>query len=186
VPRVVGGSLAGRTLHAPPGRGTRPTLDRVREALFNILAPRVQDAVVLDLFAGTGALAIEALSRGARLAILVEPDPRVRPVIHRNLASLGLSDSTDVWASTAERAVGRLPAARFNLIFCDPPWDMGVPEKVAAALPRLLVPGGLAVVERPIEAPRLHEPGLRLVDDRRYGRTKLDFWTRPVPVEVEP
>jgi 16S rRNA (guanine966-N2)-methyltransferase len=176
VPRVVGGELAGRTLLAPNGRGTRPTLDRVRQALFNILAPRVADARVLDLFAGTGALAIEALSRGARLAILVEPDARARAAIHRNVALLGLQEKTEVWATTAERAVGRLPAHRFDLIFLDPPWAEGVSERVQAALPRLISETGIVVVERAIDKPRLHQEGLRLVDERRYGRTKLDFY----------
>jgi 16S rRNA (guanine966-N2)-methyltransferase len=176
VPRVVGGELAGRKLYTPSGRATRPTMDRVREALFNILAPRLPDARVLDLFAGTGALAIEALSRGAALAILVEPNPEARRAIQRNLAELGLTDRTDVWATTAERAVPKLPAHRFDLIFADPPWHDGIAPTVVAALPRLLSPTGLVIVERSLDMPRLKEPRLVQVDERRYGRTKLDFY----------
>ena len=177
MPRVVGGELAGRTLHAPPGRGTRPTLDRVREALFNIVAPRLSGAAVLDLYSGTGAIAIEALSRGARLAILVEPDGRARSVLFRNIASLGLEDRADVWPGTAERVVRRMPSGRFDLIFCDPPWEAGVSQRVQAELARLLTPDGIVVHERS-ESLALEHPSLVLVDRRRYGRTHLDFYKK--------
>lgn len=181
MPRVVGGELAGRTLYAPQGWSTRPTLDRVREALFSILAARVVDAVVLDLYAGTGALAVEALSRGARLAILVESDGRALSAIRRNLDALDLRDRVEVLAMTAERAVRRLPSHRFDLVFVDPPWSIGVVPAVARELPRLVSPSGLVIVERAVEKPRLREAGLVQVDERRYGRTKLDFWAPGAP-----
>ncbi|MDA8199604.1 MAG: 16S rRNA (guanine(966)-N(2))-methyltransferase RsmD [Thermaerobacter sp.] len=175
--RVVGGALAGRLLQSPRGTATRPTLDRVREALFNVLARRVPGAVVLDLYAGTGALAIEALSRGARRADLVDRDRRASSVVRRNLANLGLADRATVWTLPAERAVERFAAAAFDLVFLDPPWADGVAPPVRQSLHRLLQPDGLAVVEyeAPASAGDWEQGGLVVMDQRRYGRTHLVF-----------
>jgi 16S rRNA (guanine966-N2)-methyltransferase len=150
-------------------------LDRVREALFNIVAPRLVGAAVLDLYAGTGALAIEALSRGARLALVVEPDGRARSALYRNLTGLDLMERADVWPGTAERAIRRMPSGRFDLVFLDPPWVEGVGDRVQRELPRVLAPAGLVVHERGAQGALAGE-GLTLVDRRRYGRTVLDFW----------
>jgi 16S rRNA (guanine966-N2)-methyltransferase len=122
---VVGGRLSGRAIRCPPGLATRPTLDRVRESLFNILAPRVAGALVLDLYAGTGALAFEALSRGAEHAAVVEPDPRALGVLRANVTALGLEERTTIYPVRAEQAVKRLGEHAFHLIFLDPPWDRG-------------------------------------------------------------
>ena len=162
--RVVAGRLGGRTLRAVPGEATRPTSDRVREALFSILGERVRDAAVLDLFAGTGALAIEALSRGARSAVLVEQAPRAVAVIRANLESLGLTGAATVRRTKAEAYLrpGLRPGAGsqgsqgsrgsqglrdsgasrasadgpFDLVFLDPPYAMPV-GTLAGLLARL-------------------------------------------------
>jgi 16S rRNA (guanine(966)-N(2))-methyltransferase RsmD len=176
--RVIGGELRGRTLHSPKGWSTRPTLGRVREALFNILALRVVEADVLDLYAGTGALGIEALSRGARSAVLVEADPRAILAIHRNVAELGLKERSQVWSTTAERAMSRLAPMTFHLIFVDPPWPAGVSDDVRHRLPLLLRPEGMLVVQYDAGAEQSEEvwPGLEMHDRRRYGRSGLSFW----------
>lgn len=177
--RVIGGRLGGRRLRVPHGTAVRPTLDRVREALFAILAPVVPGASVLDLFAGTGALGIEALSRGAEAAVLVEPDPGVRRVLRDNVEALGLGRQARVVPVRAETAVRRLPADAFDLIFCDPPWAWDPPNGLVNRLPRLLRPSGWLVWEadaRGRPAPAM--PGLVVVDRRRYGRTSLVFWRR--------
>ncbi len=179
--RVVGGTLAGRVIACPPGMSTRPTLDRVREALFNVLARRVPGAAVLDLYAGSGALAIEALSRGAAQADVVEKSGRTAAVLRCNLAVLALADRATVWTLPAERAVSRLAPASFDLIFLDPPWQAGVGAAVWAAIPQLLRPGGLAVLEYEGAAGARGLPsseggedgGMVVVDQRRYGRTAL-------------
>lgn len=167
--------MAGRLIQSPAGTATRPTLDRVREALFSMLARRVPGAAVLDLYAGTGALSIEALSRGAGRADLVDHSRRASALARRNLADLGLADRATVWTLPAERAVVRFPPASFDLIFLDPPWATGVGAPVRRSLQRLLDPEGLAVVE--YEAPEavgaFQQEGLVVVDQRRYGRTHL-------------
>ncbi len=122
--RVVGGRLGGRRLHSVRARGLRPTPDRVREAIFSILGDVVENAVVLDLYAGTGAMAIEAVSRGARSAICVERDPPVLAALRRNLADLGLEDAIRVRRAAALDFCRRISedGARFDVVFCDPPY----------------------------------------------------------------
>ncbi len=150
--RVVAGEFKGRPLMAVPGRATRPTSDRVREALFSVLGERVEGAWVLDLFAGTGALAIEALSRGARGAVLVEQAAGAAAVIRANLGALGLEGVATVRRTRAETYL-RGPALRdgpFDLVFLDPPYALGV-GVVAGVLGRLadrvLRDGAVVVVE---------------------------------------
>ncbi|MCL8209161.1 MAG: 16S rRNA (guanine(966)-N(2))-methyltransferase RsmD [Actinomycetia bacterium] len=175
--RVIGGRLGGRRLRAPRGTTVRPTLDRVREALFAILAPAVAGARVLDLFAGTGALGIEALSRGAAEAVLVEPDPGVRRVLAANLQALDLGREARILPWRAEVAVRRLPPGTFDLVLCDPPWTWDPPAALLDRLAPLLRPPGWLVWEadaRGRPAPVI--PGLTAVDRRRYGRTTLVFW----------
>lgn len=174
--RVVGGYLSGRLFKAVPGLDTRPTLDRVREALFNILGDRVTGATVLDLFAGTGALTIEALSRGAQEAVLIEPNPRARSILIGNLADLGLRSRVTIRVWPAERVVKRLKSEQFDLIFGDPPWTMGLTTAVAEALPKLLKPTGWVVWESAADKPLQCPAALRPVSVRRYGRTALHFW----------
>lgn len=120
--RVIAGTHRGRSLLAPTGRATRPTTDRVREALFSILGP-VQALRVLDLYAGTGALGIEALSRGASRAVFVESSRHAVLALRQNLATLGLDTHAVLLSQPAEKCVPRIAAeGPFDLVFCDPPW----------------------------------------------------------------
>lgn len=150
--RVIGGTARGRRLEAVPGRATRPTSDRVRETLFNILGPRVVEARVLDLFAGTGALAIEALSRGAAHAVLVEAARRAAEVARRNLERCGFQDRAELLIQRDRQALPWLARRgdRFDLVFLDPPYQRGLGQAALETLARLglVPPGGLVVWER--------------------------------------
>jgi 16S rRNA (guanine966-N2)-methyltransferase len=177
--RVVAGRFGGRRLQAPPGRGTRPTSDRVREALFSTLGP-LDGARVLDLFAGSGALAIEALSRGAASALLVERDPRAVAVIRRNLDALGLAAPEAAVHAGAARTALRTASERadtYDLVFLDPPYRSapGLGRELSAALEPLLSGGGRVVVESDRRAPL--ELSLPLTHERRYGDTLIRIHT---------
>ncbi len=189
--RVVAGRWGGRPLRAPGGMSVRPTTDRVREAVFDILGARVEEARVLDLFAGTGALGIEALSRGAARAVFVEPGVASFAALSGNLASLGASGAevlrTDYRG--AIRALSRR-GRTFDLVFLDPPYGTGLSAAASAALLRagLVAPGGTAVVE---ESARVPEGGFPApwarVDRRRYGDTCVTFYEfRGGPAEGPP
>ncbi|MGA8728625.1 MAG: 16S rRNA (guanine(966)-N(2))-methyltransferase RsmD [Terracidiphilus sp.] len=133
--RIIAGSLRRRTLEAPPGLATRPTSDRLRESLFNVLAPRIEDALFLDLYAGSGAVGIEALSRGARSVTFVERAPAALKVMRGNLARLGLTTGFHVHpgnVGTYLRRVQPGDAAGFDVVFLDPPYD--AEDEYAASL----------------------------------------------------
>jgi 16S rRNA (guanine(966)-N(2))-methyltransferase RsmD len=125
--RIIAGSLRSRSLEAPPGLATRPTSDRLRETLFNVLAPRIQGAVFLDLYAGSGAVGIEALSRGAARVEFVEQAPKALNALRGNLERLGLSAGFQVHAVAVgaflRRAMEALKRERYEVLFLDPPWD---------------------------------------------------------------
>ena len=170
--RVVAGRFGGRRLLAPPGRGTRPTSDRVREALFSILGP-LGGARVLDLYAGSGALGIEALSRGADSALFVERDARAARVLRANLDALGIEAEVrraDVLAALRD-ARGR--GETYSLVLCDPPYrqapELGGP--LSAALGPVLAPGARVVTESDRRHPL--DLDLSLTDERRYGDTLI-------------
>jgi len=177
--RVVAGRFGGRRLAAPPGRGTRPTSDRVREALFSTLGA-LDGERVLDLYAGSGALAIEALSRGAGSALLVERDPRAVAVIRANLAALGLAEpEARVHAGQARAALRNASdrADTYDLVFLDPPYR-SAPElgrELSAALGPLLAAGGRVVTESDRRAPL--PLLLPLTHERRYGDTLIRIHT---------
>jgi 16S rRNA (guanine966-N2)-methyltransferase len=173
--RVIAGRLGGRELRAPPGRGTRPTAGRVREALFSMLGALEGDAV-LDLFAGTGALGIEALSRGAARAVFVEHDGRAVRALRANLAALGLgSEEAQV---RRQEALAALRAARragetYDLVLIDPPYRSAreLAGELAGALLPLLAPRARVAVESDRRAPLVLE--LEVVRERRYGDTSI-------------
>ena len=173
--RVVAGRFGGRRLRAPAGRATRPTSDRVREALFATLGA-LDGAVVLDLFAGSGALGIEALSRGAARAVLVERDARAVRVIRENLASLSLGgDEARVLQIPVRRALrdARERGDAYDLVLLDPPYRDAArlgPE-LTEALPPVLNPSARVVSESDRRHPL--ELGLELHDERRYGDTLI-------------
>jgi 16S rRNA (guanine966-N2)-methyltransferase len=173
--RVVAGRLGGRRLRAPRGRDTRPTSDRAREALFSMLGP-IADARVLDLFAGSGALGIEALSRGAATATLVERDARAVEVIRANLAALELGEHEAQVVHAPARAALRDASARgdaYDLVFLDPPYRdaPALGRELSQALPAVLAPGARVVVESDRRAPLQLE--LAIVRQRRYGDTLI-------------
>jgi 16S rRNA (guanine966-N2)-methyltransferase len=181
--RVIGGNVRGRRLKVPRGKTLRPTAARVKEALFNILPHDLSGARVLELFAGTGNLTIEALSRGAAEAILVDSSAESGKVIRENLHRLQLTDRTKVWITPVARAL-RLLARRgetFDMIFLDPPYErkwMGSTLK-SIAEGRLLRESGVLVAEHSIREqvePRYNSLALR--DQRRYGSTLLSFFAR--------
>lgn len=173
--RIVAGTYGGRRLAVPP-RGTRPTSERVREAVFSRLEHlgAVADARVLDLYAGSGALGLEALSRGAASAVLVESDATAARVCRTNVRTLGLAGRAEVAQTTVERYLaGAGPA---DLVLADPPYALDSLDDVLSALVGVLAPGGTVVVERATRAAPLRWPdGLLPDDDRRYGETHV--WT---------
>ncbi|HEX3511475.1 MAG TPA: 16S rRNA (guanine(966)-N(2))-methyltransferase RsmD [Solirubrobacteraceae bacterium] len=185
--RVIAGRLGGRRLRAPAGRGTRPTSDRVREALFSMLGD-VEGAVVLDLFAGTGALGIEALSRGARRAVFVEREPQAARVLAANLTELELHEPVAELRRTDARAAMRTARERaetYDLLFIDPPYRQtgAWGRDLATTLPELLAPGARIVVESDRRAaPELGDlaasAGLTIERQRRYGDTSITIHRR--------
>jgi 16S rRNA (guanine966-N2)-methyltransferase len=177
--RIVGGRHRGRALATPEGRDVRPTSDRLREAVFNILAhgtPSLPDgARVLDLFAGTGALGLEALSRGAAHVTFVEEDTRAVALIRRNLAALGETVRADLVARDARR-LGRAPAPA-DLAFLDPPYrqDLAAPALAALAAGGWLAPGARVVVELARDEPFVAPVGFTPEDERAYGKSRVVF-----------
>ena len=171
--RVIAGRYGGRRLRAPPGEGTRPTSDRVREALFSILGVRVRDARVLDLFAGSGALGIEALSRGAGRATFVDIAPGALAALRANLAALG-ADAEVVRADALRWLRAASPGARqYDLVFLDPPYRRteGLGAGLSDLLPAVLARGALVVAESDRRSPL--ELQIHAIDERRYGDTLI-------------
>jgi len=173
---VVGGIYGSRRLEAPPGRDTRPTSDRVREALFSMLGP-IDGCLVLDLFAGSGALGIEALSRGAADTVFVDDDPRAVAAITGNLGALGIESAVEQRDARAylERAAsaGQAP---FDLVFIDPPYSSA--RSLAVPLGELLPPV-LAANARIVTESDKREPlelDLPLARERVYGDTRIGIY----------
>jgi 16S rRNA (guanine966-N2)-methyltransferase len=171
--RVIAGQWGGRRLQAPPGDATRPTSDRVREALFSVLGARVDDARVLDLFAGSGALGIEALSRGAQAVTFVDSAPGAIRALKANLGTLGAE--ADVRRQDALRFLGSASAAarQYDLVFLDPPYRLAgrLGAELSAILPAVLAPGAVVVTESDRRDPL--DLDLPLLDERRYGDTLI-------------
>jgi 16S rRNA (guanine966-N2)-methyltransferase len=175
--RIIAGSRKGARIFAPKGRETRPTGDRVREAAFNLIGP-VDGMEVLDLYAGSGAMGLEALSRGAAHATFVEADREAAQTILRNLEKLGLDNAIVLREDAARRlATGAASGRRYDLVLIDPPYRMlsGVLPMLAANLPAVLAPDGLVVVESDSH----EEPELPLAKrtSRRYGSARVTVFT---------
>ncbi len=178
--RVVGGALRGRKLVTVPGLKTRPTADRTREAIFNILGPAVRGARVLDLFAGTGAFGIEALSRGAAFSVFVESGREALSVLKRNIAACGLQESARVVVRDALMNLDCLKdgTKKYSLVFIDPPYYRAMVPPVLANLNKAgcLEIGAEIVAEHGAdEQPDGLDPSFRLKDRRRYGKTLVSF-----------
>lgn len=189
--RIVGGEFRGRTLAAPPGRDTRPTSDRARQAVFNILehapwSPGLQSRRVIDLFAGSGALGFEALSRGAAFALFVETDEAARGAIRDTVETLGLFGRTRIHRRDATDLGVRPGSAgeAFDLAFLDPPYRLGLGERALARLAEggWLADDALVVMEDAADAPGAPTPGFEPLDARTYGVAQIRFLRRsPAP-----
>jgi 16S rRNA (guanine966-N2)-methyltransferase len=170
--RIIAGTHRGQRIAAPKGRDTRPTSDRVRENAFNLIGP-VDDAAVLDLYAGSGALGLEALSRGAATAVFVDDDRDACRTIDANLEKLRLKGS--VLRQDAARALAQ-ERRTFDLILCDPPYDSAALDRIAPQLPRLLAPDGLLVYESSGRDDPPSVPGLEVRTSRKYGSARLTLF----------
>jgi 16S rRNA (guanine966-N2)-methyltransferase len=178
--RIVGGRLRGRPLATPQHEGLRPTADRVRESLFNILAHgldgfSLDGARAIDLFAGTGALGIEALSRGAGYCLLVDTDAEARALQRRNVEAFGLTGVTKIWRRDATDLGPAGNMMPFQLAFLDPPYGQGLGDKALAALVagKWLAPAAVVVVEERKGVGVTLPPGLTEIDRRGYGDTEI-------------
>lgn len=178
--RIVGGRLRGRALVAPKGNATRPTTDRVRESLFNILEHGIdgfslRDTRVVDLFAGSGALGLEALSRGARYALFVETAVDARATLRENSVTLGLGGATRILKRDAANLGAVASRAEFDLAFLDPPYGKGLGEQALQSLDRdvWLVPGAIVVAEEAKATPTVLPPAFAELDRRGYGDTVI-------------
>jgi 16S rRNA (guanine(966)-N(2))-methyltransferase RsmD len=176
--RVIGGSLGGRRLEGPPRSGVRPTADRVREALFEVIGDEVEDARVLDLYAGTGALGIEALSRGAAWCDFVESDSKAQAVIRENLARTALLDVAKLYPLPVSRALSRLQGP-YDLVVADPPYEYDRAESELAQMIAmgLLAEGGTLAVEHSQRKPWPQTlSGRAQLASRRYGDTRVTLY----------
>lgn len=206
--RITGGKFGGRNLKVPKSDAIRPTQDRVREALFNILAPEIAGSDFLDLFAGCGAVGLEALSRGARSATFVEQNRKHLAVLNENLVAVGLTGqsgqagqlgqggrsvlvgqteqgepATAVVAADCYRYVATYSGPGFSIAFADPPYALGEEKGYAQVLATLAArgvvrPGGLFVAEMTAVQRAEETPGWDLLRDRTYGKTRLCIWRR--------
>ena len=176
--RVIAGSLKGRRLKTPSWEGLRPSSDKLRETLFNILASRIPGARVLDGFAGTGAVGIEALSRGAAHVTFVDSDRRAAALIEQNLKLCGIETGYDLERGSVATVLRRLAAAAlFDVIVLDPPYEAtGVVDALEAAANRL-APGGVLVLERATRRDPEAPPALTRMRDVKSGDSTLTFYT---------
>ena len=180
--RIVGGAHRGRPLVAPKGHSTRPTADRTRQALFNVLehAPwgrSLAGALVIDLFAGSGALGLEALSRGAAFCTFVDDDPAARAAITANIEALKMTDRMQILAADA----GRLPTSAegpFDIAFLDPPYGKDLVHAALADLATRLAPEAIVSVEQGANERPVLAPGYRALDERRWGAAEVTFLSR--------
>lgn len=177
--RIVAGRFRGAKLAAPKGEATRPTSDKVRQGLFNILEHgvgfEIEGARVLDLFAGSGALGLEALSRGAKYALFIDDSAQARAVIRRNIETLQLTGITKIWRRSATELGPAGNVAPFDLVFLDPPYGRGLGEQAleAARNGGWIAPGGVAVLEEEARAEIAVPAGFEEIDRRAYGDTRI-------------
>jgi 16S rRNA (guanine966-N2)-methyltransferase len=177
--RIVGGEFRGRTLKSPSSNAIRPTSDKLRESIFNILRHAYGDPItsarVLDLFAGTGALGLEALSRGAKFALFVDEGAEARGLIRANVEALSLTGVTKIFRRDASK-MGEIGALTpFDVVFCDPPYGKGFAEKSLASLPEgnWLAPGALLVVEEAVKSGFKTPEGFEELERRKYGDSEI-------------
>jgi 16S rRNA (guanine966-N2)-methyltransferase len=180
MPRIVAGRFRGRRLYTPPGLVVRPTADRVKESLYNVLQSEVSGARVLDLYAGAGNLGLEALSRGAKRVVLVERAPAALGALERNLEALGARGEVEVVRGDALRYLARDDLEPFDLVLADPPYDAGAEDALLRGVcGGALVAGGWFVLQHARRwQPAVAIRGLRHSSSKRFGDTVVDFFAR--------
>ena len=181
--RIVSGKLRGRNIETPSGRGTRPTSDQTRESVFNILkhaewAPPIDGAIVADIFAGSGALGLEAISRGAAFCLFAETEPKARAAIRANIEKMKLSEDTRLHRYDATKlkiAPGNM-RGKFTHIFIDPPYNKGLWKSVLRRLSQqnLLAENGVIIMEESVEA-ELEPIGYEILEDKEWGAARVLF-----------
>jgi 16S rRNA (guanine966-N2)-methyltransferase len=175
--RVISGEYGGRKIEAPDTTRTHPMGERIRNALFNMIASDIPGADVLDAFAGTGALGIETLSRGARSAVFVEKDRVAQQIIAKNITTLNLEEKSKLIRASVGGWLDTAGEQQFDIIFADPPYqDMQL--STVSRLFGLLKPGALMVLSQPGRSESLTKPGIVVVDNRSYGDATLTFYRR--------
>lgn len=181
--RIVGGKFKGHSIAPPSGSATRPTSDRVRESVFNILAHgisgfQIEGARVLDLFAGTGAMGLEAISRGARFCQFVDDSAEARGLIRKNSDALGAIGLVKIWRRDATELGPCAPQPAFDLVFADPPYTKGLGARALNSLltGQWLNPSAIVVLEEAVKADIPDVQNLALVDRRDYGDTQVRFY----------
>ncbi|HEY0828833.1 MAG TPA: 16S rRNA (guanine(966)-N(2))-methyltransferase RsmD [Bacilli bacterium] len=181
--RVISGTAKGRSLHPVPGKGTRPTTDKVKEAIFSMIGPYFQGGHVIDLFAGTGALGIEALSRGMEKGIFIDMERNCMDVIRQNLQITGLSEKAEVYRNEASKAVKALAkrSLKFNLIFLDPPYKLTYMEELLLQMqsPDLFATDAIIVLEHDATH-KYSDPIGQLIKDKYvvYGDTAITIYRK--------
>ncbi|RYF29587.1 MAG: 16S rRNA (guanine(966)-N(2))-methyltransferase RsmD [Chloroflexi bacterium] len=175
--RVISGLYGGRKITAPAGTTTHPMGERVRNAMFNIVSEEIRGAQVLDAFAGSGAIGIEALSRGAADVVFIERDRSAQKAILDNITTLSIADSAKLARSSVATWVAAHDDQKFDIIFADPPYD-DLQFSTVEQLLGLLKPGALMVLSQPGRSEVLTKPGVVVVDNRSYGTANLTFYRR--------
>ena len=184
--RVISGTARGSILHSIENINTRPTLDRVKESLFNIIQNKIPDSVVLDLFAGSGALAIEALSRGAQKAYLCDSSKEAIQMINKNLEKTRLIEKTKIYNTDYMETLKRIEKenVKFDIIFLDPPYklDLSIKALEQISKSKLLNEEGIIIIEtdepkRDLEELDKSKLDYNMYDLRKYGRASLIFLT---------
>jgi 16S rRNA (guanine966-N2)-methyltransferase len=175
--RIIGGLYGGRKIEAPNNRRTHPMSERIRNALFNSLAGEIAGADVLDVFAGTGAVGLEALSRGAQFVTFVDRDRTAQRYLTRNVATLGVQEQSKIIRTTVSSWLGTKNPHLFDIIFADPPY-YDVQFSTVEHVFDLLKPGGLMVLSHPGRGEVPTKAGVVVVDNRSYGNAYLTFYRR--------
>lgn len=179
--RIITGSAKGRRIEAPEGEGTRPTSDKVKGALFNILQTKIKDAFVLDMFSGTGNLGLEALSRGAGKCIFIEKEQKAFQILKKNITLLGFEESCEVYHQDAFIAIEKIKkrGLKLDIVFLDPPYGRQMVNKAIEGISRLdiLDYNGIIISEQD-ETDNLPDKigNIEAYRTEKYGRTKITFW----------
>jgi len=175
--RIISGVYGGRKIEAPDNSRTHPMSERIRNAIFNSIGSEIKSARVLDAFAGTGAIGLEAVSRGASGAVFIEKDRIAQKILAKNIVSLGAENQTSIARTTVSNWVDTSDAAEFDIIFADPPYHD--PQfSTVSKLFGLLKVGGLMVLSHPGRGEEPTKPGVVVVDNRSYGNAFLTLYRR--------